>query len=293
MAGYFEKPFAETGLKTAIPVDTTVDGSVSYEQGYGTDYEIDPVADPVNAKYPGLRDFNQLFFKISSNIKEWQEQTFPAWISDKGDGSPFSYSKDAIVTYTDGRAYVSLVDLNTGEPTVDTSNWKLFEDFGSININSLDPKTTPVDADELVLSDSEDSNLLKKLTFANLKATLDSTWVANDERAKTALNASGSAPIYACRAWVNFNGTGIVAIRESGNVSSITDNGTGTYAINLIESMEDTNYTITGSSDISATTQSLFSPDVSSNNTVSTCNIVTGSAGGLVDAEYVCVNIIR
>ena len=41
-----------------------------------------------------------------------------------------------------------------------------------------------------------------------------------------ALNASGSAPVYAARAWVNFNGTGTVAIRASGNVSSITDNGT-------------------------------------------------------------------
>ena len=54
-------------------------------------------------------------------------------------------------------------------------------------------------------------------------------WSANDSRAKSALNASGGAPIYACRAWVNFNGTGTVAIRASGNVSSITDNGTGDY----------------------------------------------------------------
>jgi hypothetical protein len=36
---------------------------------------------------------------------------------------------------------------------------------------------------------------------------------------------SGTAPLYMCRAWVNFNGTGTVAIRGSGNVSSITDNG--------------------------------------------------------------------
>jgi hypothetical protein len=33
------------------------------------------------------------------------------------------------------------------------------------------------------------------------------------------------ATAYGCRAWVNFNGTGTVAIRASGNVSSITDNG--------------------------------------------------------------------
>jgi hypothetical protein len=65
-------------------------------------------------------------------------------------------------------------------------------------------------------------------------------------RITTALNASGSAPIYACRAWVNFNGTGTVAIRASGNVSSITDNGTGTYTVNFTTAMPDVNYSLVG-----------------------------------------------
>jgi hypothetical protein len=50
------------------------------------------------------------------------------------------------------------------------------------------------------------------------------------------------ATAYGCRAWVNFNGTGTVAIRGSGNVSSITDNGTGDYTINLTTAMPDVNY---------------------------------------------------
>lgn len=54
---------------------------------------------------------------------------------------------------------------------------------------------------------------------------------------------SGTAPIYPCRAWVNFNGTGTVAIRASGNVTSITDNGTGDYTINFTTAMSDANYT--------------------------------------------------
>jgi hypothetical protein len=53
---------------------------------------------------------------------------------------------------------------------------------------------------------------------------------------------SGTAPIYPCRAWVNFNGTGTVAIRASGNVTSITDNGTGNYTINFTTALSDTNY---------------------------------------------------
>ena len=51
---------------------------------------------------------------------------------------------------------------------------------------------------------------------------------------------------YKCRAWVNFNGTGTVAIRASGNVSSITDNGTGDYTVNFTNALPDANYGVTG-----------------------------------------------
>lgn len=47
---------------------------------------------------------------------------------------------------------------------------------------------------------------------------------------------------YLARAWVNFNGTGTVAIRAAGNVSSITDNGAGDYTLNFTNAMPDANY---------------------------------------------------
>lgn len=50
------------------------------------------------------------------------------------------------------------------------------------------------------------------------------------------------ATAFGCRVWVNFNGTGTVAIRGSGNVSSISDNGTGDYTINFTTAMPDANY---------------------------------------------------
>jgi hypothetical protein len=50
-----------------------------------------------------------------------------------------------------------------------------------------------------------------------------------------------------CKAWVNFNGTGTVAIRASYNVSSITDNGVGDYTVNFTTAMADANYCVTGS----------------------------------------------
>ena len=53
---------------------------------------------------------------------------------------------------------------------------------------------------------------------------------------------SGTAPLYMCRAWVNFNGQSTVSIRASGNVSSITDNGTGDYTVNFTTALVDANY---------------------------------------------------
>lgn len=59
---------------------------------------------------------------------------------------------------------------------------------------------------------------------------------------------SGSPAINGlARAWVNFDGTGTVAIRAASNVSSITDNGTGDYTVNFTNAMTDTNFSIVGS----------------------------------------------
>jgi hypothetical protein len=71
------------------------------------------------------------------------------------------------------------------------------------------------------------------------------------EAIPAALNASGSAPIYACRAWVNFNGTTSPAtIRASGNVSSVTRNATGDYTINFATALPDGDYCLAGSGQI-------------------------------------------
>ena len=69
-------------------------------------------------------------------------------------------------------------------------------------------------------------------------------------RVNTLQDATGSnqpAMVGAAKAWVNFNGTGTVAIREQFNVSSITDNGTGSYTLNFTTAMTDANYSFVGS----------------------------------------------
>jgi len=78
---------------------------------------------------------------------------------------------------------------------------------------------------------------------ANTNGTLtNTTLVTPNINSAQIPTISGTAPIYMCRAWVNFNGTGTVAIRASGNVSSITDNGTGDYTVNFTTAMPDANY---------------------------------------------------
>jgi len=74
--------------------------------------------------------------------------------------------------------------------------------------------------------------------------TINVSFSANESNVKTALNASGSAPIYACRAWINFDGTSgsIGTGRASGNVSGVTDNGTGDYTVTFTTAMSDANY---------------------------------------------------
>jgi len=126
--------------------------------------------------------------------------------------------------------------------------------------------------------------------------TIDATQLTGNvaaARITTALNASGSAPIYACRAWVNFNGTGTVAIRASGNVSSITDNGTGNYTVNFTTAMPDANYAVTGSHDMSGTASSpvfMYSDATSSSVNVYLKNSTTGN---LIDSPACCVAIFR
>ena len=69
-------------------------------------------------------------------------------------------------------------------------------------------------------------------------------------RVNTLQNTAGTgqpAMVGAAKAWVNFNGTGTVAIMASFNVSSITDNGAGDYTVNFTTAMEDANYCVTTS----------------------------------------------
>jgi hypothetical protein len=141
--------------------------------------------------------------------------------------------------------------------------------------------TVPAATTTMVGTDTAQTLTNKTLTTPNI----DSAQVAT---------VSGTAPLYMCRAWVNFNGTGTVAIRASGNVSSITDNGVGDYTVNFTTAIVDANYSAqmtagfgSGSRTALRTTQisDMFAGSVRYN--------VASSNGVNDDVLYQCVSIFR
>lgn len=111
---------------------------------------------------------------------------------------------------------------------------------------------------------------------------------------KVTFNAFGDPPLFASRAWVNFNGTGTVAIRASGNVSSITDNGTGDYTVNFTTAMPDANYSALCS--CQALDSNSYFTNISELSAPSTTSVrfkTESQTSTNTDLSFVCVNIFR
>lgn len=115
----------------------------------------------------------------------------------------------------------------------------------------------------------------------------------------TIQNLSG-VEVYTAKAWVSFNGTGTVAIRASGNVSSITDNGTGDYTVNFTNAMSDANYCFTASGSSGDNIDTVvggqcFNSRTSFPPTTSALRGFwkQGNSAGAIDCNIVCISIFR
>jgi hypothetical protein len=136
------------------------------------------------------------------------------------------------------RTDANQLSLNVGNLTFATINSSGFFSNTGTQLIAANGKISGAS----VIASSIPTAAIADASITNAKLSLS----ANDSNIKTALNASGSAGIYACRAFVQFDGTGVVAMRASGNVSSITDNGVGDYTVNFTSAMPDANYVIAG-----------------------------------------------
>ena len=112
-------------------------------------------------------------------------------------------------------------------------------------------------------------------------------------RMREGFNASGSAPVYACRAWVNFDGTTSPGtIRASGNVSSVTKNDTGDYTVNFTSAMPDTNYAMTAAGS-GGPAGGNKGPYVLARTTTSQRVTVLRDTGAFIDADVVGLAFFR
>ena len=107
------------------------------------------------------------------------------------------------------------------------------------------------------------------------------------------------ATVGVCRAWVNFNGTGTVAIRASFNVTSITDNGTGDYTVNFTTAMSDANYSYVGvcrRNNATARDTALAQGSAATYDSFTTSFrflTFTTDAGSVEDPLTVCISVFR
>jgi hypothetical protein len=156
----------------------------------------------------------------------------------------------------------------------------------------------PSDATVTTAKLADSSVSLAKLTATGTKdATTflrgDNTF--NSPSVASLSTASGSAPSYSARAWVNFDGDGTVSVRGSANVSSVTDQGTGDYTVNFSTAMSDTNFSCVGSSGLSASSgQTYLQLDktvfTESGSAQVSCR---GETNNRADSNLVCVGIFR
>ena len=138
------------------------------------------------------------------------------------------------------------VGIGTSSPSFSTGSGLQVNRAGTSNIR-ISNSTTSL-ATELYQTDTTSGFTI------DARGTNNFTRFLTDGTERGRFDASGNfqfnsgygsvATAYGCRAWVNFNGTGTVAIRASGNVSSITDNGTGDYTVNFTSALVDANYAV-------------------------------------------------
>jgi len=154
-----------------------------------------------------------------------------------------------------------------------------------------------IDGDVFVPSGATFSDLENQISLKadttyvdNQLSTKQNNLVANDPAVKTALNVSGDAPIFACRSWVNFDGTNTVTIRGSGNISSITDNGTGTYTVNFAVAMPDASYSCVIGGDHGGDETEIFQ---TYNYKTTSYNVGTSIGGTATDFDIISCAVFR
>jgi hypothetical protein len=155
--------------------------------------------------------------------------------------------------------------------------------------------TTATIADAAITTAKIDNGQVTIDKLANNSVSTARIVNANVTAAKLDGAQSGSAPIFGVRAWVRFNGTGTVAIGASGNVTSITDRGTGEYTVNFTTAMADANYAAVATAGTPAANTAAIAHlanSIAPTSSAVAVDVIT-DGGTRQDATYICVIVMR
>jgi hypothetical protein len=177
----------------------------------------------------------------ATNITKWASGT--------------TYAEGAVVwSPVNGLGYRRITASGSGttDPSSDTTNYKQVNGTGDVSTSGnqtiAGTKTFSSTIVGSISGNAATATSAGTATSATTATSASTAAYADFALVAGLLSASnlGSAPHYAVRAWVNFNGTGTPSVRSSGNVSSITDNAVGNFTINFSTSMYDGLYCIAG-----------------------------------------------
>lgn len=214
----------------------------------------------------------------------------------------FVTAADTAVITAERTATATLTNKTLTSPVINTPTITGGSISGITDLAVTDGGTgaSSITANSVILGNGTSAlsgNLVAPGASGNVLTSNGTTWTSTTvDKLST---ASGSAPSYSARAWVNFNGTtntgGNCDIRASGNVSTVADNGTGDYTVNFTIALQDANYCMAGSVSTATSTANSNSMKILTTNTPTTTalRIATGGGGVAVDPDYCSVVIFR
>ena len=191
-----------TGVVTVTAPNTSTDRTITLPDGTGSLTYTPSIVDGGNATAITIDASENVGIGTTSPQRVVQIQGV-----DGASGVSYGNSRTSLVLDNNGANYINILTNTSGNGAV------FFSDNGSNNGG-------------MVYETPNDDLYFKANNAEKLRLT-------SDGRGLSAFTA---------KAWVNFNGTGTVAIRDSHNVSSVTDNGVEDYTINFTNSMANANY---------------------------------------------------
>lgn len=198
------------------------------------------------------------------------------------DGNYFDITGTAAITGITAKAAGTVVMLQTDSTAslVDGSNLKIAGNFQGA-------------AESTIMLVSDGTNWFE-ISRSPISSPIAASQADQETGTSTTTYVSPGRQQYhvsACKAWVNFNGTGTPGVVAGYNVSSITDNGTGDYTVNLTTSFSTANYAVILTASEGAGTQgveAMLYPTTPLATGSFRISILTGNGNARFDTPTIC-----